>query len=132
VFNYDVPQSASHYAVENVENGTADLPAYHGELAIDPVTGAIYRITLTAEGSESSAARESNIALEYGPVEIGGTTYICPLHGVAYTQPRLLDAKGSPLSGQEEDGPHYLNDATFTQYHLFRSEVKILSGEPPH
>jgi hypothetical protein len=130
VFDYDVPKSASHYAVENVVSGSADLPAYHGELAIHPGTGAIYRITLTAQGSESSAARESNIALEYGPVEIGGTTYICPLHGVAYTQPRVLDTQGNSPPGQEKDGPRYLNDATFTQYHLFRSEVRILTNDP--
>jgi hypothetical protein len=132
VFDYDVPKSASHYAVENVVSGSADLPAYHGELAIDPGTGAIFRITVMAEGSETSAAQESNIALEYGPEEIGGKTYICPLHGVAYTQPRLLDTKGNPLPGQQKDGPRYLNDATFTQYHLFRSEVKILTDDARH
>jgi hypothetical protein len=132
VFDYDVPKGASHYAVENVVSGSADLPAYHGELAIDPGTGAIFRITVTAEGSESSAARESNIALEYGPEEIGGKTYICPLHGVAYTQPRLLDTKGNPLPGQQKEGPRYLNDATFTQYHLFRSEVRILTDDARH
>ncbi len=132
VFDYDVPKSVSHYEVENVVGGSAELPAYHGQLAIDPGTGAIYRITVRAEGSESSAARESNIALEYGPVEIGGTIYICPLLGVAYTQPRLLDTKGNPVPEQEKNGPRYLNDATFTQYHLFRSEVRILTDDAQH
>lgn len=136
VFEYSVPKSASHYMVADAMGGSAELPAYRGKLAIDPVTGAIYRITLTSEGSKSSVALESNISVEYGPVEIGGKTYVCPLHGVAYTMPRMVDAKGVTRPGQQQesdspqDGPHYLNDATFTQYHLFRSEVKILSSDP--
>ena len=133
VFYYDVPQKASHYVVENAVSRSIELPAYHGELAIDPETGTIYRITMTAEGSKSSSARESNMSLEYGPVEIGGKTYVCPLHGVAYTQARLVDAMGKqmPEVGQAKDDPRYLNDTTFTQYQLFRSEVRILTGDPP-
>jgi len=133
VFQYNVPKDASHYAVENEQDGTAEVPGYHGELAIAPGTGTVYRITLTAEGSESSATRESNISVDYGPVEIGGKTYICPLHGVAYTESRLMDAMGRALPGEEQIGQdsRYLNDTTFTQFHLFRSEVKILMGDPP-
>jgi len=133
VFDFDVPQKSSHYVVENATNKLMELPAYHGELAIDPDTGTIYRIMLTAEGSPSSSAQQSNLSLEYGPVEIGGKTYVCPLHGVAYTQARPLDALGKqpPETEQAKDDPRFLNDTTFTQYQLFRSEVRILTGDPP-
>lgn len=133
VYSYTVPAGASHYAVQNTITGSAEFPAYHGEYAIDPGTGAIYRIAITAEGSEASSALESNILLEYGPVEIGGTAYICPLHGVAYTQPRLVDASGKSLPEQEQAKSvmRFLNDTTFTHYQLFRSEVRILTGDPP-
>lgn len=133
VFNYDVPQRASHYTVENEMNGSAEYPAYHGQLAIDPETGTIYRITLTAKGSETSSVLESNLSVEYGPVEIGGKTYVCPLHGVAYTQARLMDQQGKEALSidQAKDAPRYLNDTTFTNYQLFRSEVRILTGDPP-
>lgn len=132
VFQYDVPQSASHYRVWNPVNGSDEIPAYRGEFAVDPGSGAIYRIDLTAKGTESSVTEVSRISLEYGPVEIGGETYVCPLHGVAYSQPRQLDAKGNPTHEQVVDGPSYLNDATFSQYHLFRSEVRILTGDGQH
>ena len=134
VFRYKVPHGASHYRVENVMNGSSEAPAYHGEFAVDPGTGAIYWITLTAEGSESSAAQESSISVEYGPEVIGGITYICPVHGVAFSQARMVDALGNPLPREEQKkvSPHYLNDATFTQYHLFRSEVKILTDNGQH
>jgi hypothetical protein len=42
----------------------------------------------------------------------------------------VLDTQGNSPPGQEKDGPRYLNDATFTQYHLFRSEVRILTNDP--
>ena len=133
VFDFDVPQKSSHYMVENATNKSVELPAYHGELAIDADTGIIYRIMLTAEGSASSSAQESHMSLEYGPVEIGEKTYVCPLHGVAYTQARPLDAWGKQLPEPEQakDAPRFLNDTTFTQYQLFRSEVRILTGDPP-
>jgi len=132
VFHYDVPKSVSHYMVLDEESGSGESPAYHGELAIEPGTGAIYRISLTAAGSESSVSRESDIFLEYGQVEIGGKTYVCPLHGVAYSQANLMDRMGKLLPDAEQDkyGPRYLNDITFTQYHLFRPEVRILTDNP--
>lgn len=134
VFNYEVPKGASHYAIQNAVNGSFDLPPYRGELAIDPEYGAIYRITLKADCSESSAALQSNISLEYGPVEIGGMTYILPLHGVAISQPRAIGATGAagkvePDEQQMRDAPRFLNDTTFTDYHQFRSEVKILTDD---
>lgn len=134
VFHYSVPREASHYRVQNVTDGSTDLPPYHGEIAIDPESGAIYRITISAEGSKSSAARESNILVEYGPVEIGGKTYICPLHGVAYSEPNHADAAGKmqPDDTPAKSSAHFLNDATFTQYRLFRSEVRILTDDSQH
>jgi hypothetical protein len=134
VFDFDVPKRASHYLVENAQTDYSETPAYHGELAIEPGTGAIVRITFTAASSESSGAQESNIYLEYGPVEIGGQTYNCPLHGVVYTVPAMADAQGNPKpnAASGTSGPIYLNDVTFTDYHLFRSQVRILSDNPEH
>jgi hypothetical protein len=132
VFHFVVPREVSRYRVESQESGDYETPAYFGELAVDPASGAIYRITLTAEGSKSSASRESNLSLEYGPVEIGGATYVCPLHGVAYTKPRQLDERGEPVPVETAKGnsSFFLNDVTFSNYHLFRSETRILTGEP--
>ncbi|HUB51177.1 MAG TPA: hypothetical protein VL986_03465 [Terracidiphilus sp.] len=134
VFNYDVPKAKSNYLILNAETEKSETPAYYGELAIEPSTGTIERITLKAESTVSSVEQQSNMFLEYGPVEIGGETYTCPLHGVVYSQPKMVDASGNPAPGAEKEksAPVYLNDVTFSDYHLFRSQVRILSDNPEH
>ena len=83
VFRYGVPQEQSHYSVgfhafSGGQGNAEQTTAYHGELAIDPVTGTILRVTVQAELSLLSPIQRSDIMVEYGPVEIGGKTYTCP------------------------------------------------------
>lgn len=107
VFRYSVAANESHYIVEN------QPAAYHGEIAIDPSDGAILRLVLLADLQPGNELVSADIVVEYGPVEIGGTNYICPVKGVAFSQVRQLQ---------------WLNDVVFEQYHLFRSNVQILPG----
>jgi hypothetical protein len=117
VFRYAVPKEFSHYEIDNRSGKTPDFPAYQGELAIDPGSGAILRIAIQAVlRGEAGVAVDSNVLVEYGPVDIGGRTYTCPVHGVAITK----------TEDQYASQPDYLNDITFTGYHLFRAEVRIL------
>jgi len=126
VFRYAVPSERSHYAV-NYANATPEFPAYHGEVAIDPESGAVWRITILATGSESGSFDESSILVEFAPTEIGGVTYICPMHSVAIM--RFFDIfeygnmAHTPVPFQIS-----INDVAFTNYHQFRSESHILSG----
>lgn len=128
VFGFEVPQGFAHYAVQAVMGGEIDLPAYRGEMAIDPATGAIYRITIQAWQHEPGAAEESGIAVEYGTVTIGGSAYICPVHGVAFFKifTPYIDEDAQPAPWYES-----LNDVTFTQYHVFRAESRILPTNGP-
>ena len=125
VFRFKVPRGFAHYAVQAVMSGDVELPAYQGEMVIDPATGAIYRITIQAWQHEPGAAEESGIAVEYGAITIGGAAYICPVHGVAFMKiftPYIdEDAQPAPAPWYES-----LNDVTFTQYHVFRAESHIL------
>jgi VWFA-related protein len=145
VFHYVVPREKSHYSVGYccVTNGlTDDLPepgdwhtfteisAYHGEIAFDPASGAILRLTLEAEMPPNEVVSKNGLMVEYGAVEIGGQRYICPLRSVSVllahtTQP----AQGihSP-KGYTEPPKTFLNDAVFEQYHRFGSETRILAG----
>jgi hypothetical protein len=107
VFRYAVTTNESHFIVENQPT------AYNGEIAIDPSDGAIRRLVLLADLEPGSEFVRADIVVEYGPVEIGGTSYICPVKGVAISQVRQLQ---------------WLNDVVFDQYHLFRSNVQILPG----
>ena len=126
VFRYAVPSERSHYAVHYL-NERPEFPAYHGEVAIDPESGAVWRITILASSSESDSFGESSIVVEFAPAEIGGVTYICPVHSVAIM--RFFDTfeygntAHTPVPFQIS-----INDVAFTNYHRFRSESHILSG----
>ena len=41
----------------------------------------------TEAGQELAVA---NMVVEYGPVELGGTKYVCPLKGIAFAEDSLL------------------------------------------
>jgi hypothetical protein len=129
VFRYEVPTDNSHYTVVSVQTGNTDFPAYHGEIAVDSATGAIARISVESNETPPDPATESGIAVEYGPVVIGGITYNCPLRGVALSKAPSHEATGtaksSPVMVQT-----YLNDVSFTQYRIFRTEIRILPATP--
>lgn len=146
VFRYRVPQENSHYTVTVAENSPFS-PAYHGELAIDPGNGAILRISVVAD-LDPSAESDSNpaavsksyrpgqtfgaaIEVEYGTVTIGNAPYICPQKGVAIwrTIPGgnvLLYPDLGEYNEENVPSQTFVNDVSFTQYHLFRADVRIL------
>ena len=107
VFRYAVTANESHYIVENQRT------AYNGEIAIDPSDGAILRLVLLADLEPGNELVSADIVVDYGPVEFGGKSYICPRKGVAFSQVMQLQ---------------WLNDVVFERYHLFRSNVQILPG----
>lgn len=132
VFHYAVPIEMSHYEVVGVGD-YPQLPAYHGEISVDPTNGAILRVTLVAELKPPWQAYESAIQVEYGPVEIGGATYTCPVKGVAlsrlrnssYELPKQNEV-GAELTSVTIPSNKFVNDVTFTEYRLFRGDVRIL------
>jgi hypothetical protein len=107
VFRYAVVAGKSHYSV----NG--QFPGYHGEITVDPSNGTILRLVLRADPIVSLPFQRADFVIEYGPVELGGKTYTCPLKGVAfYMEPKLW----------------LLNDIVFEQYHLYRASAQMLTG----
>jgi hypothetical protein len=136
VFRYRVPKEQSHYSVgthglSSDEGDAAEVSGYHGEMAIDPATGTILRMTVQAEQPLGSPIRQSDIMVEYGPVAIGGKIYTCPVRSVSMAETGSMGVLG-PFgeSTSAPDTPH-LNDVTFDDYHQFRSESRILSGYTP-
>lgn len=128
VYGYAVPSGSSHFTVVSPMNRlpgltTEEHPAYHGEIDIDPATGSVLRITILADPSPSEARAgiqvPSAMIVEYGPVEIGAKTYICPVHAVAITK---FSNPGNPSAPPRT----FVNDVVFSGYHLFRSEMRIL------
>jgi hypothetical protein len=142
VFRYIVRAENPHYDVMYccLVGGRTFLtsPRYLGELAIDPATGAILRLTMEAE---LGWIREPNLApikpaegaammVEYGAVEIGGRKYVCPRRSVVTMRVRTV----STLTIWDQTFDLYapyetlLNDIVYTDYHKFGSEARLLPG----
>lgn len=149
VFRYSVPKEKSHYEAEFccvlMSSGRGvfkRLTAYHGEITVDPGTGTILRLSMQADLKPAYPMARADLMVEYGPVEIGGKTYTCPLKSVAIArgyEPVVPDASKEMLGfGPEsvEDAETrgsetlqtMLNDVVFSDYHLFRAEMRILTG----
>jgi len=125
VFHYSVSQENSHYTVASPLKGAApQFPAYQGEIAVDPETGSILRLTLVAGAKQGNGVIDADILVEYGPVMIGANSYICPVRAVAMSKVPIMNDLGS-LAGTKTE----LNDVLFTQYHVFRAESRIVPVE---
>jgi hypothetical protein len=155
VFHYSVPKSASSYEVIGYQQPTAEeyanlkgghgvagigtqlsshssnikptitRPGYHGSLWLDPATGTILRITIEADAKEGAPFQRASILVEYRPVQIGDSRFICPVRSVA-----LYEAT-TPAQANLSDAPtEWLNIVLFTGYHRFGSTIKILTDKP--
>jgi hypothetical protein len=106
-------------------NSYRGTPGYHGSLYIDPDSGTILRVTLQTELKSSDPITRSDMTVQYGPVEIGGRTCICPVKSVAIS---------AALTGLETELKEWMvlrvNDVTFTDYHRFGSSARILPAAP--
>jgi hypothetical protein len=132
VFRYSVPAGQSSYLVAIPEAGHVSqvYPAYHGEIAIDPTTANILRITVIGDFVPPYEQVGTSIAVEYGPVLIGGTTYICPIKGVAISRMPPMDTGKQEFTSPAQIQMQ-LNDIAFTDYHLFRAESRLITSVAP-
>lgn len=144
VFQFRVPLDKSHYNVSYccVPNASATLAAdlevynrvvgYHGEMTVDPTTGAIRRLMVDAELAAGAPVARSAIVVEYGPVQIGGRSYICPLRSVSLIVGQTFQANvryGYALANQMQPLRTLLNESVFDKYHIFRVEMRLLTAD---
>jgi VWFA-related protein len=147
VFHYVVPKEKSHYQVEyccvitdNESHVFQQFSGYHGLIAVDPVSGAILRLTLEADLKPSDPLAKSEILVEYSPVEIGGKTYICPVKSVSISIAPALPSntfesqryRNTLLDNGRASRDHLqtmLNDVVFAQYHLFRADAHVVTAD---
>lgn len=128
VFRFSVPEEASHYEVSyacNFDQSFHAQPAYHGTLSIDPATGAVMRILLQADWKPGDPISHVASVIEYGPVEIGGRTYVCPLTSLAFSVQEVngcsVDTKHARIVH-----PMLLNRTEFNDYHRLGSTARII------
>ena len=144
VFQYLVPQPASHYQVDyccvrgtedpkayedsknlRLANSYHGTPGYHGTIFLDATAGTIERITLEAELDPEASIMNSKISVNYGSVTIGGQSYTCPVQSLAISDARTR------LGGDMSDRTiRRINEVTFTNYHRFGTSSRILSEAP--
>jgi hypothetical protein len=137
VFRYSVSQKDSHFAVYERIRGQLHpvYPAYHGEIAIDPDRGTILRLTMQGEWKPGDLNVRSDVSVEFAPVEIGGKSYYCPSRSIVVSvlHPILPSTAMSNGPGRiDEETTHTkLNDVQFSNYHRFRAEIRVLTGDVP-
>jgi VWFA-related protein len=142
VFRYIVSAKNPHYNVTHCclvgGNTFVTSPRYRGELAIDPGTGAILRLTMESEPgwipepnlNPVLPVKGAAMMVEYGRVEIGGKRYICPQRSVVLMRVRTV----STLTIWDQTFDIYapyetlLNDIAYKDYHKFGSEARMLPG----
>jgi VWFA-related protein len=140
VFSYTVPLTKSTYEAFGCclpgGDGTLAfniLAGYHGEIAVDPMSGAIVRLEAKADLKGFVPLARSDITVEYGPVEIGGKTYLCPVKSISLMRSRAVVLLKQWDEGFRTYGPYAttMNDITFDNYHVFRAESRVLTGFKP-
>jgi hypothetical protein len=128
IFRYEVPSDKSRFAVQfATDNQKPEYPAYHGEIAIEPASGSVLRTAIVASASGTGFVSESSVMVEFGPAQIAGISYVCPLRAVTiarYFEPFEYNRQDRPPTPYRTS----INDVSFTEYHVFRSESRVLPG----
>ena len=95
VFRYRVPQETPLFLVgfgylanDGRMVQIQKKARFHGEVAVDPASGAILRLTVQADLEPRLPLDRSEVMVEYSPVIIGGNTYVCPTRSVHKTAQR--------------------------------------------
>jgi VWFA-related protein len=146
VFSYEVPKEKSHYTLTYdsvpIEPGSCNITkqsfskvvAYHGEMAVDPASGAILRLIVLADlRPDEFAPSTSGIEVEYGRVDIGGKPYFLPVRSVASSLAHYLFIRGAgggkscSWLAVTRSFQKSLNDVVFEDYHVFRAEGRVLT-----
>jgi VWFA-related protein len=157
VFAFSVPREKSHFEInyccvadsEGHARNLHEFVGYSGHMAIDPQVGTIMRIVINADLKPGHPVSTAHIAVDYGPVEIGGGIYTCPVHSIAFSRAQGLSRQieeiipgaahgqvgGNPSAhvkvGNAPDRAEQslVNDIVFSNYHVFRSESHIVANE---
>ena len=124
VFSYEVAEANSHYEISGRAHSgnrrdvmVRKRTSYHGEIAIDPASGVISRITILADLAPDNPVDRSDMMVDYGPVQMGGVTYTLPVKSVmiASEQSEFQDEdSGLPFASEQTT----LEEVKFGNYRL--------------
>ena len=137
VFRYRVPQETPLFSAEfcclAVDFSAVPFrkPApFHGEITVDPSTGAILRLTIQADLEWRLPLERSDVMVEYRPVVKGTRTFICPTRSVSISRQRRTVVIEEWGEGFKVYAPFetLLNEMRFENYHIFGSTSRMLPG----
>jgi hypothetical protein len=135
VFSYHVTQGTPFFSAGfcclPIDNATIpfiqNVP-FHGIIAVDPVTGAIMRLTVESDLGWRLPLERSDLMIEYRPVQAESKTFVCPSKSVSISRQRRI----ATLHEWGETFKIYapfetdLNEMRFDNYHVFGSTSRIL------
>jgi VWFA-related protein len=137
VFRYRVPQETPLFFAEfcclakDFDSILFKKAApFHGEIEVDPSTGAILRLTMQADLKWRLPLERSEVMVEYRQVVKETRTFICPSRAVSLSRHR----RTMVISEWGESFKVYvpfetlLNQQRFEKYHVFGSTSRLLPG----
>jgi len=130
VFHFGVERAMSHYTVAYCcvdDKGAHLITGYHGSITLDPENGTILRITIQGDLRKDDPMIRSEMMVEYGPVKIGGSTYICPVRSVSVSAPNS-NWNGLTPAGRGFQARLLLNDVQYIDYHRFGSDARLIAA----
>ena len=106
------------------------VPGYHGEVTVSAASGAIWRVQVEADLNQFVPVKHSALVVTYGPVVIGGETYVLPLHGISLWRGREVVVLVQGDLSFSSWGPYEtrINEFTFDLYRMFRGQARLLPG----
>jgi hypothetical protein len=117
VYDFEVRSENSHWRVQ--ADSQTMVAAYGGSVWLDPSTARVLRIEMQARNIPSDFPMDTiESAVDYSYVSIGGTSFLLPVHA---------ESLGCPRGA----GHCSHNIIDFRNYHEFRVDVKIGSGQGP-
>ncbi|MGA2591230.1 MAG: VWA domain-containing protein [Bryobacteraceae bacterium] len=130
VFHYAIPAEHSRYTVSyccDPAEGGSIAAAYRGDLALDPATGSVWRVTREAlDLPRNFPTHWVKTIVDYRPVTIARASYLLPVRSMTYSESTLRnDARGV-------NTVRYWNDVRFVHYQRFAAEANLLTGAETH
>ncbi|MGA8668819.1 MAG: VWA domain-containing protein [Terracidiphilus sp.] len=142
VFKFDVPKEHSEYEINYCcvphESATTvanlepyrRMTGYRGTMTVDPASGTILRLVIDADLMPTDPVSKAAILVDFGPVKIGGRSYICPLRSISTTVAQSVQMDPVykfPLANQLQPLRTAMNEVVFEDYHMFRADARVLT-----
>jgi len=102
---------------------TTSRPGYHGSLWLDPVTGAVLRISMESRFERHLPVPSRRHSCRVWP----GSNWRQPVY-LPVAQPRAFRCSDRRVGCHERRANRWLNVTLFTGYHRFASTTRIVSG----